>query len=165
MASPTGSEPANDTLVLSNVCLPNHPLSSPASHCPRLLPEPGEGPDSCPPGRGCSDRMQAQDVSSRCHFLAKREGGHARELQVRPCGATGCLLYLQHSVAHLIFSVTELQSAGPAVLTWYNLNCITRCALHRPPSCSLGSPSPRKHHCTPLFLAVLSASFCTVYST
>lgn len=58
-------------------------LPSPVSHCPRLLPELAEGPDSSPTGWRCSDWMQAQDVSSGCHFLEEGEGSLEGELQVR----------------------------------------------------------------------------------
>lgn len=130
------------------------PLSSPDSHRPRLLPEPGEDADSGPPGRRCPDRMQAQNVSSRGHFLEEGEGGPARELQVRsaPGSLRSALLCLRRSAASTryfmfarsVFLATELRTGGTTVLTRYYLNCIiARCALLRPPSFSLHfTPSP-----------------------
>lgn len=89
----------------------------------------------------CKPRMSPRGVISwRKGKEALRES--YRYVCVRP---PVCLLCLRRGVAstryfmfaHSISSVTELQSTGPTVLTRYNLNCITRCALLRPPSRTL----------------------------
>lgn len=91
----------------------------------------------------CKPRMSPRGV------ISWRKGKEALRESYRyvcvPHPTPVCLLYLRRGVAstryfmfaHSIFPVTELQSTGPTVLTRYNLNCITRCALLRPPSRSL----------------------------
>lgn len=87
----------------------------------------------------CKPRMSPRGVISwRKGKEALRES--YRYVRVRPLLALLCFALRRgvaspcyETFARSIFSVTEPQSAGPA----NNLNCITRCALLRPPSRSL----------------------------
>lgn len=89
----------------------------------------------------CKPRMSPRGV------ISWRKGKEALRESYRYvlCAANCCMVYSRRGVAstccytfaHSIFSVTELQRAGPAVLTQNNLSCTTRCALLHSPSCSL----------------------------
>lgn len=134
-------------------------MRPPTSHCSRLHPEHVEGPNSGSTGWRRSDRMQAQDVSSGCNLLEKREGSPEREPQVPVslCWAVSAfrawpqsfhlMLYLQNSVSltcyfifpYLIFMVTNHKEQNHSV-TQYNLNCTPCSALHHfPPAICISS--------------------------